>query len=164
MKATRAQVEERVSLVLQMRVAGAETSDIVRYAAENGWNVKRRQVEEYIARSDDIMRAEHEADRRKLLVRHCRQRRLIAAKALETGDWRGCLAALKDEAGLQRLYDADPPPPSDTPPPESPKAVAALLAGLLAEVLSGKRDGETATKVTPLVNSLLAAMSAGDLE
>ncbi len=102
-------------------------------------------------------------DRAKLLARHLMQRRLLYAKALETGDWRGALAALKDEAELECLYD---PPPSDAPalPLRNAADVVAALAQTVNEVRSGQLDARTAATLTAILGTHLRAIEAGDLE
>lgn len=163
MKATQAQIEERVSAVLKLRVAGAEFDDIRQYAAENQWGVSDRQLWRYVEKSDEAMAKALEKDRGKLLARHLMQRRLLYAKALETGDWRGALAALKDEADLQRLYD---PPTSAAPavPLGTAADVVTALAQVVNEVLAGQLDARTAGTLTTTLATQLRAIEAGNLE
>ena len=108
MKSTKAQVEQRVTEVLRLRVGGAEFSDIREYAAAQGWGVSDSQLWRYIAKSDEAMAQTLEKSREKLLARHLAQRRLLYAKSVEVGDYKGALACLRDEAELEGLYDSRP--------------------------------------------------------
>jgi len=106
MKATRTQVEQRVAEVLALRLAGADFGDIVQYAAEQQWGLKERQLWYYCEKADERLAETTEADRGKLLRLHLGQRRLLYAKALESGNWTAALAIKKDEALLLDLYPA----------------------------------------------------------
>jgi hypothetical protein len=146
MKATRTQVEERVAVILQMRLAGAEFTDLVQYAAVQQWNVKERQLWYYVARADERLAEITEEDRAKMLRLHLAQRRLMYAKAMETGDYRAALAVKKDEAELLRLYHQPAPDePPEIAPPKTAADVVALLGTVLAEVRSGKQEPARAT-------------------
>ena len=83
MKATQAQIEQRVSEVLKLRVAGAEFDDIRQYAAAQQWDVSERQLWRYVAASDEALAAAVEKDWSKLLARHLAQRRLLYAAGTE---------------------------------------------------------------------------------
>jgi hypothetical protein len=78
------------------------------------------------------MAADFEEDRHKLLVRHVAQRRALHARTMQIGDYRGALAALKDEAELQGLYDRVKPNALEQLlallPPEFARQVRAALA------------------------------------
>jgi hypothetical protein len=104
MKATRAQVRQRVEEVLRIRLDGAEMHDIVQYAAEKGWGVGERQLWNYVRATDQLLAERLEKDRDKLLARHVAQRRALYARALNAADYRTALAVAKDEAELQGLY------------------------------------------------------------
>jgi hypothetical protein len=105
-KATKAEIANRVEEVLQVRLAGGGLAEIVRYAADQGWNVHERQLQTYIQRADELLAQSLEKDRGKLLALHLAQRRLLLNKTLEVGDYRTALAVLKDSADLQDLYPA----------------------------------------------------------
>lgn len=163
MKATQAQVEQRVSEILKLRIAGAEFADIREYAIAQEWGVSDSQLWRYVAKSDEAMAKAMEKDRGKLLARHLMQRRLLYAKALETGDWRGALAALKDEADLERLYD---PPALDTPtmPLGNAAEVVKALAQTVNDLLAGQLDARTAGAITQMIGTQLRAIEAGNLQ
>jgi len=106
MKATKAEIAQRVSEILEIRLAGARFHDIVQYAAEKQWGVAERQLWNYIAASDKLLAAQLEPDRERLLTRHLAQRHYLYGRAVNAGDYRVALAALKDEAELLALYPA----------------------------------------------------------
>src|SRR6516165_5704800 len=143
MKATKATINQRVTEVLKLRVAGAEFSDIRDYAIAHGWDVSDSQLWRYVAKSDEALAAAVEKNRDKLVARHLAQRRLLYAKALETGDWRGALAALKDEAELLDLYPhtgGEGPPPGSTAQAEVYDVDEQWLSECTVEELRRLRD------------------------
>lgn len=162
MKATQATIEQRVAEVLKLRIAGAEFADIREYAIAQEWGVSDSQLWRYVAKSDKALAAAMEKDRGKLLARHLAQRRLLYVKALESGDWRGALAALKDEADLERLYD---PPQTDAPamPLGNAAEVVTALARAVNEVRSGQLDARTAGTITQMIATQIRAIEAGNL-
>ncbi|HLJ97465.1 MAG TPA: hypothetical protein VKU02_30175 [Gemmataceae bacterium] len=106
MKATKAEILKRVEAILEIRLAGAEFTDIRKYAAENGWNVSDSQLWRYLRKSDEVLAHTLERDRHKLLNRHLAQRFALYARAMSVSDYRTALAVLKDQAELQGLYPA----------------------------------------------------------
>jgi hypothetical protein len=97
-------VTQRVEEVLTIRLAGAGFAEIIRYAAEKGWGVGERQLQNYVQESDNLLAASMEKDRPKRINLHLAQRRLLHNKALEVGDYRTTLAVLQDQAKLEGLY------------------------------------------------------------
>ncbi len=136
-KSTKATVAQRVEDVLTLRLAGAAFVQIRQYASENGWGVGDRQLWRYIQSSDDLLAADLEPDRRKNLALHLAQRRLLYNRALETGDFRTCLAIQRDLAQLQDLYPTGKREPLDALLNALPPQVAAALRAELARQLSG---------------------------
>ena len=63
MKATKAEISRRVEEVLRLRLDGAEFHDVVQYAAEQGWNVRERQLWNYVRASDKLLARRLEKDR-----------------------------------------------------------------------------------------------------
>jgi hypothetical protein len=104
MKATKAEISQRVEEVLRIRLDGAQMHDILQYASEKKWGVGERQLWNYVAASDDRLTARMEKDGDKLLARHIAQRRTLYARAINAADYRTALAVAKDEAELQGLY------------------------------------------------------------
>jgi hypothetical protein len=104
MKATKAEIAQRVEAILEIRLSGAEFCDVRKYAQENGWQVSDGQLWRYIRKTDDILARTLEQDRQKLLNRHLAQRHALYARAMSVSDYRTALAVLRDQAELQGLY------------------------------------------------------------
>ncbi len=117
MKATKAQVEQRIEEVLRIRVDGAEFWDVREYArekekeegsawfvAEDGNPLSDGQLWRYIGRADKLLAESCRASRKKLFRRHLAQRRNLYAKAVSQGDVRAALATLDSEAKLLGLF------------------------------------------------------------
>jgi hypothetical protein len=68
MKATKAEISQRVEEVLRIRLDGAQMHDILQYASEKKWGVGERQLWNYVAASDDRLIARLDKDRDKLLA------------------------------------------------------------------------------------------------
>jgi len=117
MKATNAQIQQRVEEVLRIRLDGAEFWDIREYAREkekeegsawelpeNGKPLSDAQLWRYVARADKLVAESCRSSRKKLLRRHLAQRRNMYAKAIGAGDVRTALAVARDECELLNLY------------------------------------------------------------
>lgn len=133
------------------------------YALAQEWGVSDGQLWRYVAKADEALVTALEKNRGKLLARHLAQRRLLYAKALESGAWGQALAALKDEAELERLYD---PPTADAPalPLANAADVVKLLAQAVNEVRAGQMDARTAGTVTTMIGTQLRAIETSNLE
>jgi hypothetical protein len=127
MKATKAEVRQRVSEVLKLRLGGAEFHDIREYAAapERGWGLSDSQLWRYISAADKLCKDYFDAKADHLLSRHLLQRRQLYAHAIGTGDFATALRVLQDEAKLEGLY-----PPTKIAPtnPEGDQPYAAQLS------------------------------------
>jgi hypothetical protein len=108
MKSTSAEVRRRVEEVYRLRLGGAEFSDILQFASapEQNWNVSERQIWNYVAAADKLVKERFDARADHLLARHLLQRRQLYAHAMGAGDFRTALAVLVDEAKLEGLYPA----------------------------------------------------------
>jgi hypothetical protein len=104
MKSSQAIVKQRVEEILQIRLRGAEFADIVQHAAQNGWNVKERQLWYYIEQGDQLLAETLEKDRGKLVNRHVAQHRVLFAHAFSSADYRTALAVMRSEAELLSLF------------------------------------------------------------
>lgn len=104
MKSDQATVRKRVEEVLQLRLLGAEFTDIRQHASAQAWGVSDRQLWRYVAKGDKILAKTLEQDREKLLNRHIAQRRALYARAMAVSDYRTALATLRDDAELLGLY------------------------------------------------------------
>ncbi len=104
MKATKAEVWQRVNEVLAIRLDGAEFHDILQYAAEKGWGVGERQLWNYVRAADKLLVERLERDRDKLFARHVGQRRALLGRCVTAGDYSTASRILRDEAELLGLY------------------------------------------------------------
>ena len=102
--ATKEDIRKRVDDVLRIMLDGARYHDVVQYSAENGWNVRERQLRQYMARARKLMAVDQRAKRRTLMVEHIAQRHQLFARAISTGDLRSALAILDSLAKLQALF------------------------------------------------------------
>jgi len=110
MKATKAQIKQRVELVLKLRILGASFAEIRTFADETDpdsgrpWKVSSRQLWRYVHASDKLLGKSLEKDREKLVNLHLGMRQAMYARAMEGGDYRSALAILKDIDTLLGLY------------------------------------------------------------
>jgi hypothetical protein len=170
MKSTQATVRQRVEEVLELRLAGATLRNIRHYAnapdPQSGrvpWNVSDSQLWRYIRAADDLLAAEREEDRDKLLNRHIAQRRALFARCLAVNDYRAALACVEAEARLQGLHDT-PAHPAKVELPKAPKDVVPLVASTVADLRAGRLDNKTATTIGGLAGTLLRSMEVTELE
>jgi hypothetical protein len=161
-KASKAEVAKRVEEVFRLRLGGAEFADILQHASapEQAWGVSERQLWNYIAAADRLIKERFDAKAGHLLARHLLQRRQLYAHAMGAGDFRTALAVLQDEAKLEGLY-----PPTKIAPtnPEGDKPYecslsdaerAAALSRLYAAVGTGA-GGPPAEQPAPAGRPLL---------
>jgi hypothetical protein len=104
-KSEAAEVARRVEEVLRIRLDGAQFHDVVQYAAEKGWDLKDRQIRNYVRRADELLVDRMDQGRREVVARHLAQRQSLFARAVNAADYRTALAVLADEAKLRGLYD-----------------------------------------------------------
>ncbi len=103
-KSDTAEVAKRVEEVLRIRLDGAQYHDVLQYAAENKWDLKERQLREYMARADELLVERQDKSRKKVLARHFAQRMSLYARAVNGADYRTALAILDSDAKLRGLF------------------------------------------------------------
>src|SRR5262249_20399683 len=116
-RATKKQVEARVTEILRCLLDGAEVWDLVDFVrkreAEAGscWTVKEgakplgySMIRRYAARAEKLYQESCRGSRKKLIRRHLARRRHLYRKAVSQGDTKAALAAIRDEAELLGLY------------------------------------------------------------
>ena len=104
MRSTKAQVRQRVEAVLEVRLSGAEFSDLRRFAQENKWGCSDAQIWRYVKKSDAILADTLEKDRSKNFHLHIAKRRALFARCMSVSDYRSALAVLRDECELLGMY------------------------------------------------------------
>jgi len=105
-RTTQAELQQRVSEVLHLRLHGGAFHDLLRHASEQKWNVSERQLWNYVAKADALLAETLERDRGKVFNLHVAQRRALYLKCMSVSDYSNARAVLKDEAELLGLYPA----------------------------------------------------------
>lgn len=105
-KSEEATVALRVGEVLRIRLDGAQYHDVVQYAAVQTppWDLKERQIREYIRRADNLLVERQDRNRRRVVARQLAQRQALFARAVNAADYRTALAIIDSEAKLRGLY------------------------------------------------------------
>lgn len=96
-------IQQRVTELLSMRLAGAQWHDVIQHAEEENWNVSERQLCRYINKVDKLLAVKMEDTREKIFNRHLACRRTVYAKAMQAGDLQAALKALDSEAKMLGL-------------------------------------------------------------
>lgn len=105
-RATKAQKQQRIRIIYEMLLVDTSRSDIVQFGAKN-WGVASRQMDKYIAESNNIIAQEAGRIQQEAFEQHLVKRANLRFKALEEGDRRLAFDILKDEAKLLDLYPDD---------------------------------------------------------
>jgi hypothetical protein len=168
MRSTKLEVQQRVEAIFQLRLGGAEFHDIREYAGattdEDGkprepWGVSDTQLRRYIAMADELYVKRFDAQAKHLRARHLLQRRRLYAHAMEMSDIRTALAILKDEAELERLYEArDPAGPPGEGALAAPMGTADVVGVLSERLRQTERADLPAAEKTRLTAALADAL------
>lgn len=105
-KSTKAEVQKRIRIVLEMLLQSTPRVDIVQYAAIN-WGITEWGTDKYIAQANKIMMVQAKQERDEVYAANLAQRRYIKNKAIKAEDYRLAHEVLKDEAKLLDLYPAE---------------------------------------------------------
>lgn len=119
-KATKVQVEQRVTTVYQLLLCGASRSDIFRYVSElqkkhladrvefpDPWNITERQIENYIASANKRFEEASKTHRKRIFGRTIARREDLYQRALRLQDLGKALAIDQDTAKLYDLYTTE---------------------------------------------------------
>ena len=98
-KASKAEIEERIHTVYQMRIAGKSRTDILRHASDK-WGISTRQTENYIAKAQKLVRSDYEMDRKQLTAEQISRYEKVFEKAFAKNQLSNCIGAL---SGISRL-------------------------------------------------------------
>lgn len=107
MRANKAEIKRRVYETLSVRLSGGQFHDLREWAQSHDWNVSNAQLWRYSQMADKLLAKRVEKNRDRLINMHVAKRELIYNRALASGHWGPALAAAKDIAELQRLYEPD---------------------------------------------------------
>lgn len=105
-KSTKAEVQKRTRLVLEMLLQATPTVDIIEYGMEK-WELTRNGVEKYITEAYILMREHARLERDELVSASLAQRRYLKNKAIKAADYRLAHDIVKDEDKLLGLYPSD---------------------------------------------------------
>ena len=98
--------DRRINDITRLLVAGGEQAEVKQLATEQNWGVTSRQIKRYINLAYRRMAKLSAREKEQLRGRHLAQRRALYARCVKNNDLRGALAAVKDEANLQGLYES----------------------------------------------------------
>lgn len=104
-RSSKAEVQRRVSLCIEMLTLGAEFKDLVEYGEKQGWGVKKGAVFKYLEAAYAYIKKTVDRDRDRVLSLHERQRRRLFSLAMAAGKYELALLILQDLAKLQGLYE-----------------------------------------------------------
>lgn len=141
-KATKAEVEERVTTVFTLMVRGATRDEILRHAAKE-WGLASRTVDDYVARATERLKAMAVVVRAEELGRARAQLHDLYGKNMKVQDYKAALSVRKDLSELLGLYAPKVTKLIDETTPAAPAPVLsdAELEAAIAVLLRGKTDG-----------------------
>ena len=156
-KADKATAALRVEDLLRVRLAGAALWEMCAYVRAEEKNpasvpwfvtddrpaVSESQIRRYVQRTDVLIAAALERDRRKLLNLHLAQRRSLLARCLAQNDLSNARGILKDEAELLGLY------PEKKTTVQGKVGGAPVVLNIVEEVIGPTASGETAAAGLP---------------
>ena len=105
--------DQRVDIILQLRLAGAKFQDIRDYAQtpdhDTGrpWHLSDRGLRRYMDRADKLVEQYRDSNRERLLDYHVAATRALRFEATKQGHLETALATLKHEGRLQGLPEQD---------------------------------------------------------
>lgn len=106
-KATKAVVEQRVTVVAEKLARAWSNTKIAQYAAEE-WGMKKRQVDEYIQRANaEIMRQYSQRERPEFVASRLAILETLADKGIESGQLAAAVGALALQAKITRLCESN---------------------------------------------------------
>jgi hypothetical protein len=103
-KSTKAQMTQRLTAVVKLRLAGASPGRIFEYSKGQGWGVGIKAIEKYVSKADAIIAARADRHRDRLLAFAVVARDRLFELALESKDYETALKVLQDRDTLLHLY------------------------------------------------------------
>jgi hypothetical protein len=104
MKSDAKTIRKRVEEIASLKLLGALWADIRQHAEQQDWKVSDRQLHRYLAAAEEVIAANVEKNRDKLMAHHFAARRALYARAMAVSDYRTALGVLRDEAELLAMY------------------------------------------------------------
>lgn len=105
-RSTRLTTEQRMEAVFELMIEGESTAGIVRFASREGWNVTRRQIQDYMAQATERFRQAADFDRPAQIGKALRRYQKLHMTASRAGDTR---AAADAQGRLCKLLGLDAP-------------------------------------------------------
>jgi cell fate (sporulation/competence/biofilm development) regulator YmcA (YheA/YmcA/DUF963 family) len=101
-KSTNIEIDERINTVYKLLLEGNSRTQILQYGADT-WDLKERQVEEYIKRARDYQRLDAELERPEWLHESLSALKDIQRKATTRQQYSTALKAIEMQARLLRF-------------------------------------------------------------
>lgn len=101
---TKAKVEMRVNRIARLLSNGATRSECVQYGS-NEWGIGARQVDKYIHRARELLRADWEMDRQTMVAELLSQCATLQKEARKQGNLNAALGCINSAARLARIFD-----------------------------------------------------------
>jgi hypothetical protein len=105
-KSPTAIVEQRVSEIHQLLLAGVRRREILQFASKKQWAISDRAVDEYIARAKEQIRATAEVDRSLELGRAIQRLNDLYRASISNGDHRTALHVQRELSSMLGLSEA----------------------------------------------------------
>ena len=106
-RADQNEVIRRVNEIYKLRVRGKKRSDILQYAAENGWRLSERTIDTYIQRADKLFAVESKEDRDRERGRSKARYEEVIDRAFDNNDLQTVLKAQKQLDELHALKEPE---------------------------------------------------------
>jgi len=101
---TIAQTELRINRIARLLANGATRSECVQYAATE-WGLKPRQVDNYIQRAREILRADWEIDRKTFVAELLSQLASLQKEARKSNQPHVALGCINTAARIARVFE-----------------------------------------------------------
>jgi DNA-directed RNA polymerase sigma subunit (sigma70/sigma32) len=101
---TIAQTELRINRIARLLANGATRSECVQYAATE-WGLKPRQVDNYIQRAREILRADWEIDRKTFVAELLSQLATLQKEARKSNQPHVALGCINTAARIARVFE-----------------------------------------------------------
>ena len=104
-RATKAEAQARVEVIFPLVVGGARRIEILQYVTnQTEWGLSVRQIDNYIAKCNDLMETESQTVRQREIGRSLRRLHGLYRKALVVRDMKTALAVQREINALLGLY------------------------------------------------------------
>lgn len=97
---------QRIDLIIELILAGAKRSNILQYITEKeNWDVKTRQIENYIRKANDYIQDHSSKNRNKLINKTIAQLEYLYMKSNLQNNYKTSLLALRELINLTNLTE-----------------------------------------------------------